>query len=63
MADPPVVVTGGSIIIKLNSPDFPGAPREIKSNVKITSIMIEDENGQKQTINVPQGKFTVTFNQ
>lgn len=61
MPDPPVVVTGGTITINLNPQVFPGAPAEIKANIKITRIVVEGENGQKQTINVPQGKFTVTF--
>ena len=61
--DPPVVVTGGSVSIKLRKENFPNAPvHEVSDpNLSIQRIVVEDENGNAQTFNFPSGKFKISF--
>ncbi|HZI19708.1 MAG TPA: hypothetical protein VEY09_14050 [Pyrinomonadaceae bacterium] len=62
MPEPPVVITGGSVHIKLSSEDFPASPQEVNGNVRIASVEVKDENNNVvSTVNFPNGKFTVTF--
>jgi|GEM_PF-5822246 len=63
MPDPPVVITGGSITIRLKPADFPGHQPEIRaSNVRVTSVSVTDDKGKTHSIPCPSGSFTVTLN-
>jgi hypothetical protein len=46
MPEPPVIITGGSITVQLNSEDFPTSPRESKSNASVKAVEIRDGNDQ-----------------
>ncbi len=64
-ADPPIVITGGSVHIEFDqnnfTPDGKGKHKHSDANKKIRSVVVE-VNGQTQTFNVPNGKVTVTIN-
>ena len=62
--DPPIVVTGGSVTIDFPSNIFTpnGNGKHSNSNKKITSVEVAVEGEQPYTVNVPNGKVTVTIN-
>lgn len=61
--DPPIVVSGGSINIDLDETVFTSSGKNRRSNAgkKITSVEISVNGGPTQTIDVPNGKVTVTI--
>ncbi len=60
-AEPPVIIVGGSITIDLNPNDFPNGPKRVTSNLRIAGIVIEEENGNKQTVSFPTGRLKITL--
>jgi hypothetical protein len=62
--DPPIVVTGGSVSIEYDSTIFTpnGKNKHSNANKKIRSVEVTVDGGATQTINVPNGKVTVTIN-
>ncbi|MBV9926433.1 MAG: hypothetical protein JOZ96_15550 [Acidobacteria bacterium] len=61
--DPPIVVSGGSVHIDLDEDIFTpnGKNKRSHGGKKITSVEISVNGGPTQTINVPNGKVTVTI--
>lgn len=65
--DPPIVVTGGSVIVEFKIDDFTqdtvplpnGSRRHTHSNKKIRRIEVSGDNIQSYTADVPNGKVTV----
>lgn len=62
--DPPIVVSGGSVTIDFDSTIFTpnGNGKHSNANKKIKSVVVEVNGQAPQTINVPNGKVTVTIN-
>lgn len=62
--DPPIVVSGGSVTIEYDATIFTpnGNGKHSNANKKIRSVVVEVNGQQAQTINVPNGKVTVTIN-
>ena len=62
--DPPIVVSGGSVTIEFDPTIFTpnGNGKHTNANKKIRSVVIEVNGQAAQTINVPNGKVTVTIN-
>ncbi len=62
--DPPIVVSGGSVTIEYDSNIFTpnGNGKHSNANKKIRSVVVEVNGQPAQTINVPNGKVTVTIN-
>jgi hypothetical protein len=61
MPEPPVVITGGSITVTLNSEDFPGSQRESRSSSSVKAVEIKDANDQVvSVVPLPKG-FTLTL--
>ena len=61
--DPPIVVTGGSVTIDFDSKIFTpnGNGKHSNANKKIKRVEISVDGGPVQTVNVPNGKVTVSI--
>lgn len=62
--DPPIVVSGGSVTIDFDSTIFTpnGNNKHTNANKKIRNVVVEVNGQAAQTIDVPNGKVTVTIN-
>ena len=62
--DPPIVVSGGSVTIEFDENIFTpnGNGKHTNANKKIRSVVVEVNGQAPQTIDVPNGKVTVTIN-
>ena len=60
--DPPIIVTGGSVIIEFDDKIFTpnGNGKHSNANKKIKRVEVT-VNGNTQTIDVPNGKVTVAI--